>query len=247
MKRFAIAAGLCWLVGASAAFAAEDASGIIRKADENHLFKTQEFKATMVITKGKQTLTKKFFGYARREGNKSFMEFTNPEDQGVKYLKLEDEMWIYFPDADDVLRISGHLLRQGMMGSDLSYEDMLENESWEEKYEAKLLSEVTVRDRPCYQVELNAKRPDATYARQVFFIDRERYVPLEVEMYARGGRLLKTLSQGNVRRCDGRWIATETEFKDLRRKDSRTVITFDSLVFDQAVPDKVFSKRYLKR
>jgi len=156
-------------------------------------------------------------------------------------------MWIYFPDADDILRISGHLLRQGMMGSDISYEDMLENESWEEKYDATLTGEVPVEGRACFQVQLDAKKPDATYARQIFLIDKNRYVPLQIEMYARGGRLLKKMHQRDIKQIGGRWVASEVTFQDLRKKDSLTRIRFDSMVFDQAVPDKVFSKGYLKR
>lgn len=246
MKRLLLAAGMCWLA-AGAAWAAEDARSIIARADRNHVFQTQEFKATMVISKGRQTLTKTFFGYGQHEGEKSYMEFINPEDRGVKYLKLKDEMWIYFPDADDVMRISGHLLRQGMMGSDISYEDMLENESWREKYDAQRLDDVTAQDRPCFQVQLDAKKPDAMYMREVFLIDKENYVPLEIRMYAQGGRQLKQMTQRQIRQIGGRWVATEVEFRDLRRKDSRTVVRFENLEFDRPVPAKVFSQGYLKR
>ena len=53
-------------------------------------------------------------------------------------LKLNDKLWTYSPQTDRVIQISGHMLRQSVMGSDMSYNDMMEDRSLEEMYEAKL-------------------------------------------------------------------------------------------------------------
>lgn len=232
---------------AAPAWAEDRALEIIRRIDSNELFKTESFRAAMTIQKGKRTLTKTFYGYGQQEGMKSFMEFTNPEDRGVKYLKLDNEMWIFFPDADDVMKISGHMLRQGMMGSDLSYEDMLENESLEDRYQAVLLADETVDNRACSVVELTAKRPDLAYERQKMFVDQERFVPLRLELYARGGRLLKRISQEEVTRVENRWVPMRITIQDLRRKDSKTVVTFQEIKFDVALPKDVFTRQYLMK
>ncbi|MBN1595984.1 outer membrane lipoprotein-sorting protein [candidate division FCPU426 bacterium] len=227
--------------------AAETASDIIRKVDGNQVFSTETFKAKMVIAKDKRTLTKTFYGYGQKQDMKSFMEFTNPEDKGVKYLKLDDELWIYFPDADDVMKISGHMLRQGMMGSDISYEDMLENDSIEEKYDSRLLEDKQVDGRECYVVELQAKKPDVTYDKQVIVVDKVWYIPLEIELYARGGRLLKTMKQSEVQKLGERFVPMRITIRDMRRRNSQTVVTFEEIAFDGKVPAKVFTKGYLKR
>lgn len=223
------------------------AAAIIGRVDNNQMFKTQAFKATMKIIKGKRTLIKTFYGYGKKEGEQSFMEFTNPEDQGVKYLKLQDELWIYFPDADDVMKISGHMLRQGMMGSDLSYEDLLENDELDENYESALKPDQTIHDRLCFVVELTAKVNNVTYAKQVLYVDQEWFVPLKIEMYARGGRLLKVMTQSQVKKIGQRWVPMEGTIQDKRKRDSKTVFSFQELSFNQPVPDKVFTKGYLQR
>jgi outer membrane lipoprotein-sorting protein len=247
MKRVITAALLLYLLPAMSHATSETANSIIKRVDKNQVFETEKFKATMVITKGKRTLTKKFYGYGKTEGMKSFMEFTNPEDKGVKYLKMDDELWIYFPDADDVMKISGHMLRQGMMGSDISYEDMLENESIDEQYDAKLLEDRKVGDRDCYVVELVAKKPDVTYEKQVIVVDKGWYLPVEIELYARGGRLLKKMSQTDVKKIGSRQIPTTVTIKDMRKKNSQTIITFDEINFDVKLPAKIFTKGNLRR
>lgn len=220
---------------------------IIQKVDDNQVFSTQRFQATMTIRRGTKSLVKIFRGIGQTEGKKSFMEFTNPEDLGVKYLKIGNEMWIYFPDADDTLKLSGHMLRQGMMGSDLSYEDMLENDSLDSLYHTSLGASTNVRGVSCYQVVLEAKKEEATYARQVLFVDQEKYVIILANMYARGGRLIKVMWQDQFRQVSGVWVPTLVGIQDKRRKDSETVIRFEQFQVNIPVPAATFSKQNLMR
>lgn len=226
---------------------AESAMDIIRRVDSNDDFQTQKYTATMTIKKGKRTLVKTMSGYGAERGEKAFIEFTNPADKGVKYLKIEDELWIYFPDADDIMKISGHMLRQGMMGSDISYEDMMSSETLEEDYSAKLLGSKTVRGRDCYEIELTAKTNEALYAKEIVRVDKEWYTALSLELYAHGGRLIKTMEQYDVKNIQGRNIATRTIIEDKRRKNSSTTITLDELVINAKLPSGVFSHSYLRK
>jgi outer membrane lipoprotein-sorting protein len=244
MKKIALFVVLAFLSGT---VFAESGVGIIRKLDRNQVFKTQKYSATMTINKDGRTLVKKFRGYGMTRGKQSFMEYYNPEDRGVKYLKKGNELWIYFPDADDIMRISGHMLRKGMMGSDLSYEDMMEEDSLEDQYAITLAGEKNIRGIHCYVLDLKAKKRSVTYARQVVYVDKRRYVAIEVEMYAKGGRLIKKMTQSDFASARGRWYARKFTIKDMRKRNSLTTITFDSIVFDVHVPRSVFSKRNLKR
>lgn len=226
---------------------ASTATEIIEKVDKNQLFKTQAFAGEMIIKKDNRTLVKTFVGYARKKGEKSFIKFTNQEDRGVKYLRIEDELWIYFPDADDIMRISGHMLKQGMMGSDISYEDMLETEKLTEDYSSSLLKDAVVENRSCYVVELKAKHSGAKYSIQKMYVDKKNYVPLKIEMYARGGRLVKVMVQSQVRQIQGRYVAFEANIKDMRQRNSSTTVKFKKLQYNIRIPDYVFSRNYLRK
>ena len=88
----------------------------------------------------------------------TFTEFLSPpRDRGTKMLKLQDQLWTYAPSTDRTILISGHMLRQSVMGSDLSYEDLLEDPALAAVYEAKVAGEDTVAGRPCWVLHLNAK------------------------------------------------------------------------------------------
>jgi hypothetical protein len=80
---------------------------------------------------------------------KSFTEYLSPaREQGTKMLKLEESVVDLFPATDRTIQISGHMLRQSVMGSDLSYEDMMDTRKLTDVYTAALEGEETIDGRP---------------------------------------------------------------------------------------------------
>ena len=58
----------------------------------------------------------------------AFTEYLSPpREAGTKMLKLGEKLYTYSPQTDRVIQISGHMLRQSVMGSDMSYNDMMED------------------------------------------------------------------------------------------------------------------------
>jgi hypothetical protein len=86
-----------------------------------------------------RTITSK--GYSRGEQT-GFTEYSSPaRGKGTKMLKLEDRLWIYSPSTDRTIQLSGHMLRQSVMGSDMSYEDAIEDRKLYEMYKAYIVVE----------------------------------------------------------------------------------------------------------
>jgi len=203
----------------------------------------------MVIQKGSKRLTKTMKILGIKEKNKFFVEFTNPEDKGVKYLRIDKELWIYFPDADDIMKISGHMLRQGMMGSDVSYEDLLSSEDYKSRYNTRLVGETNIAGKICYIIEFIVKpdKTDVTYYRQLLFVDKEKFVALEIELYAKSGRLLKKITHSDFKNFNGRWYPTKLAVKDMKVADSLTVVEFNEIEFDIDINKNIFSIKSLKK
>ncbi|MCD6580033.1 outer membrane lipoprotein-sorting protein [bacterium] len=222
---------------------------IIEKVDKNRSISNEYYEGTFTIIKNNRTLVKKFFGYAKDSEETFYMEFTNPEDNGVKYLKISDELWIYFPDADDYLKISGSMLKQGMMGSDMSYSDMVTIENLEEKYSVDLLGEEVLNKVPVYKIELIAKKgtKNITYYKEILYVDKDKFIILNAEYFAKSGRLLKTIDVQDIKKVKDHYFPTKMLIKDMRRKNSKTIIEFPIIKFDIKLPKNVFSLGYLKR
>ena len=93
------------------------------------------------------------------------MEFINQDDLGTKYMKKEGNLYVYTDDLEKILPITGHMLKESMMGSDLSYEDTVENEKLINQYdpviveEKKFEDETKFKGKDVWLIKLIAKVP----------------------------------------------------------------------------------------
>jgi outer membrane lipoprotein-sorting protein len=231
---------------AASAAPAQSVDDILSMVDANVSYTSIRYSGRMEITIAGESRYKTMDAVAQGS-SKAFVEFTNPEDRGVRYLKRDKNLWIYFPSEQDTVKISGHLLKEGMMGSDVSYEDALESSDYRVKYSAALKQEDTVGDRRCFVVELSAKVDTAAYDRRVLWIDAERYVSLKQEMYAKSGKLLKASTTLMVERIGDRWFPSSVEFVSKLRNNTKTVFTMSKVALDVPVDDRQFSMATLTK
>jgi len=226
---------------------APSADEILNKIDQNAIASDRISVTEMVIHSRRATRTLKLKSWIEGE-EKAFSEFLEPaRERGTKMLKLGDLLWTYSPDADRIISISGHLLRQSVMGSDLSYEDMMEDRRLRKAYEAKITGEEKVLDRPCWVLDLTAKVEDVTYSSRRVWVDKERYVLLKESRFAKSGKLLKTLEVKSVIRVQNRWVQNDVIFKDELKTGDGTEFIIQSIEFDTAIPEYIFSKASLRK
>ncbi len=180
---------------------------------------------------------------------RSFTEYLAPaREQGIKMLKLEDELWTYTPDTDRTIKISGHMLRQSVMGSDLSYEDMMEDPDLAALYDAEVVGEDTLVGRPCWVLELTAREDEENIAYQTrrVWVDRERYTMMKEDRFAKTGKLLKTTEITEVERIQDRWVPTRVVFRDMLKAGNGTEFTIETIQFDAEIPAYIFTKAVLR-
>ena len=248
MKRWTIAL-ICAASGLAAtlpSFAAPSADEILNRLDSNLSFTSMRYSGRMEITARGQIRVKTMDAVAKGS-DKAFVEFTNPEDRGVRYLKLGKNLWMYFPKDQETVPISGHLLKNGMMGSDLSYEDALESRDLKERYSAAIKGEEGVDGRPCVIVELSATSPNAPYSRLLLWVDSERWVALKEQMFAKSGKLLKTSATLEVRRLGDRWFPVRSELASALVKGSRTLFVMDKVEMNPVLDGSQFTMAALKK
>jgi len=228
-------------------FSYPDANEILDKVDRNMSSKNRVFESTMII-KGRRAV-REIQSISYSVGTvKSFTEYLGPaREQGTKMLKLEDQLWIYSPSTDRIIQISGHMLRQSVMGSDLSYEDMLDDRKLTEIYDATVSGREKVDERETYVLELVAKAEGAAYYSQKIWVDAERFVPLKQELFAKSGQLLKQTKMTDVKQIQGRWFPMTIVYKDMLKEGNGTEFRMTSVKFDQDIPGHLFSKASLKK
>lgn len=221
------------------------AEEIIQKRDDNEYIQSSYAEATMIISQGGRKIEKTMVMYSLEKD--ALVEFTNPADRGTKYLKRDDNLWMFFPDSEDIVKISGHMLEQGFMGSDFSYQDMMESDKLTELYSFTLLEEDTFDDRSCYVLEAIAvPGQKVSYYRRVAWIDKERFVGLKEELYAESGRLLKTTEVQEIQETEGRWLPVQTIMENKLRKDTYTQFIITEIELNPEIDEDMFSLQSLR-
>ena len=181
--------------------------------------------------------------------DKAFTEYLSPpREAGTKMLKDGDKLWTYSPQTDRVIQISGHMLRQSVMGSDMSYNDMMEDRPLVELYEATLEGSVEIDRRDHWIMLLEAKAKGLSYPMRRAWIDKEYLLPMKEELYAKSGKLLKTSTMDGIKKVQGRWFPSRFIYKDkLKRNSKGTEWLIDEIEFDTDIPESRFSKALLRK
>ena len=181
--------------------------------------------------------------------DKAFTEYISPpREAGTKMLKIGNKLWTYSPQTDRVIQISGHMLRQSVMGSDMSYNDMMEDKPMEELYEASIEGSIEINGRDHWIVVLEAKINGLAYPKRKLWIDKEYLLPMKEELYAKSGKLLKTSTMSDVKRIQGRWFPSRFNFRDELKKNSKgTEWIIDDIEFDIEISNSRFSKALLRK
>ncbi|MCX6576198.1 MAG: outer membrane lipoprotein-sorting protein [Candidatus Aminicenantes bacterium] len=220
---------------------------ILQKVDENIGSDNKISHSRMVIHGRRASRTVESRSWIQGD-EKSFTEYlAPPREAGTKMLKLEDQLWTYSPSTDRTIRISGHLLRQSVMGSDLSYEDLMEDRKLRDLYAARVSGEEEYDGRVCWVLELTSKEEEVAYHSRKIWVDKERFVALKEDRFAKSGKLLKRTEVKDVQRMEGRWIPRKIVFKDMLKTGEGTEFVLEEVQFNAAIPDHVFSKASLRK
>ena len=219
---------------------------ILDKVDKNMSAKTRVMTASMEVgtERTKRTMVSKTYS----EGDhKAYTEYLAPaREKGTKMLKLDNQLWIYSPATDRTVQISGHMLRQSVMGSDMSYEDMMNDKPLLEQYQAEVTGTETIDGSNCWVVTLTAIIPDANYFTRKMWVDTERYIPLKEDMFAKSGKLLKRITFSNVQKIQGRWFPMALVYKDMLKDGQGTKMTIQEIQLDTQIPASYFNLGNLK-
>ena len=234
-----------FLLGQSNDMSVQD---IIRAMDENLNAKSRILTSKMIVhgRRSSRTIESKNWVVGI---DKAFTEYLSPpREKGTKMLKLGDKLWTYSPQTDRMIQISGHMLRQSVMGSDMSYNDMMEDRPLIELYEATLEGSVEIDGRGHWIMLLEAKVKGLSYPKRRAWIDKEYLLPMKEELYAKSGKLLKTSTMDGIKKVHGRWFPSRFVFKDeLKRNSKGTEWVIDEIEFDIDIPESRFSKALLRK
>ena len=227
-------------------FAQLTAEKIIELMEKNQVHSTAQFSGKLIII-NRFGLKTKSFNVVTEGSNKLLIEFTNKEERGQKILRLNDEIYVYYPKAEGVMRLKGGALKDSIFGSDFSYEDLTGERNLLQLYQVELVSpELVFLDGvACYHLRLTGRSPVA-YPYQELWIEAKRFYLLKAVYYSLTMAPMKELRVTQTTEQANKIFPTRFIMADLQKKDSTTEFIIENIQLDLALDSKQFSLERLK-
>jgi outer membrane lipoprotein-sorting protein len=170
--------------------------------------------------------------------NLALMRYLAPaREKGNGCLKIGKDMYMYLPNIDKTMRITG---RQVLSNSDFSSADILGMDLLGD-YNATFENSVTEDNIDFYLLRLKAKTHGAVYPQVRIWIRKSDFIPVKQEYYTASGKLLRTLRYDEVETVGGIAEAKRMTMTNTLVAGEYTVVNVLEGVHDQTIPDSIFT------
>ena len=223
---------------------AQSAEDIIRRYEKTQGITTTTATGRILIY-NQFGMQEKTFKLWSRGADDSLIEFTSKDEAGQKILRTKKAIYLYYPDAEEVIRLQGAALRNAVAGSDMSYEDMTGGKSILDQYNVESMTEETFDGIACWVIKIKAKVNDIPYPAQKLWINKATYALRKSEAYSVAGKLLKIVDVLKYATVSGFVIPVHMVIQDALKKNTKTELILESVRINEAVDPAIFSLQNL--
>lgn len=226
----------------SAAYADDAAVNLLKKMDE--LFRSDSSTSTMkmtIITPNWQR-TLKMQSWTRGMDDTFIRVLTPVKDRGVSTLKIDTDMWNYFPKINKTIKVPPSMMMGSWMGSDFTNDDLVREVSLLEEYNVEKTDEGAN-----WRLSLVPKQETVTvWGRIEFVIDKASLLPSEQIYFNEKGEKVRLMSFSDIREYSGRKMPAIMTMVPLNKTGHKTVIEYVEAEFDSEINPRIFTLRNLQ-
>lgn len=229
------------ILPASSFIFSQTASEIVNKWDKARSYPSAKIEGVITVQDQFKITNTSFINYSRGDVD-TLIEFTSGQEKGQKILRSESEIRLFYPDSDRTIILKGAQLRQSILGSDISYEDLTSIKKTEDEYDTTLLGEEIVNGQPAWKIDLKGKVKGLAYPNQIVWISKKDPVALKAQYFSSSNKLLKEMELLDYKLDKSYVIPTNLIFKDVIKRNSQTAMKIDSIDLDAPITDVTFSR-----
>jgi len=196
-----------------------------------------------IVTTGKdrEPEERKYRVLSKGNDNTVVMITEPATERGQILLMKGHELWVFLPSVSQPVRLS---LAQRLTGQVANGD--LARANFAGDYHAKLLRSETIDGEKYNVLELAAVDRSVTYQRVLYWVRESDSAPRKAEFYSLSNRLLKSCTYERYEKVLGRLRPMRLVMEDAQRSGERSVLDYSAMKL-RDLPDKVFTKDYLKR
>jgi outer membrane lipoprotein-sorting protein len=222
---------------------AELARSILEKADQIR-FPRESFQVDVSIntTAPDQRPDMHKYRVLSKGNENSVVMVTEPaSERGQIMLMKGRDLWIFMPDISQPIRLS---LSQRLTGQVANGD--LARANFAGDYIPTILRIDTIDGEKYYVLELIGIDRSVTYHKVLYWVRQSNFWPYRAEFYSLSDRLLKISHYENFQMLLGEKRPTRLIMEDSLRKGEKSILEYSEMTL-RDLPDKVFTKDYLKK
>lgn len=243
MKNLLLIIILLWTCSEASANKKLSPSEIIKKSEDNFRGNSQEGRLSMKIinSNGERNIR---FDFWSKNRIKTLIKILEPvKEVGSGNLRIELNLWRYLSNVDRVIKVPPSMMLQSWMGSDFSYDDLVQTSSLFTDYTHNVIKE----DKDQVVIECIPK-PTApvVWGKIVETILWKGFVTIKRDFVNEKGDAVKSMTGEDIRNINGHTIPHLLTMVNLKKKDSKTILKYEKLKFDTVTSDDFFTQKKLK-
>ena len=223
----------------------ENAADLLRRVDELYRSDTSEALIRMQIVTPNWERTMEMRIWTKGMENTFIRILAPKKDRGVATLKLDDEMWNYFPKIDKAIKVPPSMMMSSWMGSDFTNDDLVKEASLADDYFIEREDGET-----SITMSLTPKEETVTvWGKIVVVVDKATLLPLEQSYFNERGEKVRIMRFLETKDFGGRQLPSKMEMTPLNssKEGNKTIIFYDELKLDVEIDEEIFTWRNLKK
>lgn len=219
------------------------ARNILERSDEIR-FPAEGFQVDIDITSSapdQDAEKRKYRVLSKGNENTVVMILEPASERGQIMLMKGRDLWAFMPNVSQPIRLG---LAQRLTGEVANGD--LARANFSGDYKPRLLRSEKVDGEEHHVLELLAVDRGVTYHRVLIWVNKANYRPRKAEFYSLSNRLMKTCTYENFRDMAGQRRPARLIMEDALKAGEKSVLDYGQMKL-RDLPDKVFSKDYLKK
>lgn len=226
----------------------QDAKEIVRRADEKARGKTSFSNITIKTIRPSWTREMTVKTWAKGTDLSLIIVLSPAKEKGIVFLKRKKEVWNWIPAIERNIKMPPSMMNSSWMGTDFTNDDLVKEASILEDYTHSLLEDTQIDGRSCYKIKLIPKPKSAVvWGKVIMCIDKKDFMTLHVEYFDEDNVLVNTMHCSNIKMLGGRLLPARMEMVPAEKKGHKTVLIYNSLVFDTPIEDSFFSTQNITK
>lgn len=203
-----------------------------------------EVKMTIHRPEWERTMTIR--AWTRGQEDSIFWIAEPAKDRGNGTLKKGDEMWIFNPKINRVIKLPPSMMSQSWQGSDFSNNDLAKSDNIIDQYTHNIIATETRNEKTVYTVR-SIPKPGApvVWGMQELKI-REDHILLRQAFFDEDRKLVKALAMEEIKLLGGKPYPVQWRMAKTDAKEEYTVLDYRSLQFGVDIAPRMFSISSLK-